>query len=123
MSTRKSGLSLRELTLERGCFSMLDPDERIDNDWFHEIRGANGFYHAQVRAEICADEMDKYIKLDNRVKHITIVASDKETPNCFDIMSNGSLKEVTASLDYDFRKWLRNSYQRGYRFIQVEIGK
>ena len=116
---------MRTLTLERGYSSSFsDSDEaRLFMDWFHELPNADGKYHEEERVEICACGISDYVTIDDRVRYITIVASDRETPECFNIRKDGRITEVSNYLDCDFQKWLCISYQKGCRFIQLEIGK
>lgn len=113
---------MRELTLERGCISSYS-GERHSMDWFHEVPNADGGYHAEMRAEICATGINRYVTVPGSVTHITLVASNRETPNCFNIKSTGWLREVATNLDIDFVRWLRTSYNQGCRFVQLEIGR
>ncbi len=114
---------MRTLTLERGCESSINPGHRIALNWFHEVPGADGKYHAEERAEICTQNMSEYVTVSQRTRFITIVASNRETPECFNIRKDGRITEVSNYLDCDFQKWLCISYQKGCRFIQLEIGK
>ncbi len=113
---------MRTLTLERGCDSTITPGHRICLEWFHEVPGADGKYHESIRAEICANALDKYVTVSKRFRFITLVASKRETPNCFNIKRDGTLIEVREWLDVEFQTWLRKSYRAGERFVQVEIG-
>ncbi len=116
-------MTTRELLLERGCVSSFD-GARHSMDWFHEVPGEGGKYHEHMRAEICASGIRQYVDdVPGSVRYITLVASDRETPNSFDIRSGGTLVNVTSNLDIDFVRWLRKSYRRGCRFVQLEIGK
>ncbi len=113
---------MRTLTLERGCISSFG-EARFAMNWFHEVPDADGKYHAEERAEICARGIGRYVDGVQGESYITIVASDRETPECFNISKDGRITEVSNYLDCDFQKWLRISYRKGCRFIQLEIGK
>ena len=116
-------MSTRKLVLERGCESAIRPGERTCMNWFHELPGKNGRYHEAERAEICAEGMNNYVTVGERVRYITIVARKHETADCFDLRYDGRIKEVNNYIDADFQAWLRASYNKGYRFIDLEIGK
>ena len=115
-------MTTRELTLERGCASPFS-EARSNMGWFHELPGKNGKYHEKMRAEICALGIYRYVDGVQGKSHITLVASDRETPDCFNIQSRGTLDEISEDLDIDFVRWLCGCYRRGLRFIQLEIGK
>ena len=117
-------MTTRELKLERGCLSFLEPKGAwVSRSWFHELPNADDADIHQERAEICASGIEAYVELSKQIRYITIVASDRETPECFDIRADGRITEVWQNLDSDFQLWLRGCYHNGLRFIQLEIGK
>lgn len=90
---------------------------------YFEIPGPGGKYNSELKAEICAVGLRDYVDVGQEVVEITLVASSRVSAQSFDIRDTGHLGDIGVYLDSDLRRWLRETYRAGCRYLRVEIGR